>query len=112
MLDARRMEVYCAMFDSLNNEIRPITAEIVDEHSFSDLLNNNMIYFFGDGAAKCKSVLSASENAIFIDDIFPSAKNMISLSELAFVNKEFEDVAYFEPFYLKDFVAGKKKANP
>lgn len=112
MLDARRMEVYCAMFDSLNNEIRPITAEIVDEHSFSDLLNNNMIYFFGDGAAKCKSVLSANKNAIFIDDIFPSAKNMISLSEQAFVNKEFEDVAYFEPFYLKDFVAGKKKVNP
>lgn len=112
MLDARRMEVYCAMFDSLNNEIRPITAEIVDEHSFSDLLNNQVIYFFGDGAAKCKNVLSANKNAIFIDDIFPSAKNMISLSEQAFVNKEFEDVAYFEPFYLKDFVAGKKKANP
>jgi len=112
MLDARRMEVYCAMFDSLNNEIRPITAEIVDEHSFSDLLNKQVIYFFGDGAAKCKSVLSANENAIFIDDIFPSAKNMLSLSEQAFVNKEFEDVAYFEPFYLKDFVAGKKKANP
>lgn len=112
MLDARRMEVYCAMFDSLNNEIRPTTAEIIDEHSFSDLLNNNVIYFFGDGAAKCKNVLSANKNAIFIDDIFPSAKNMISLSEQAFVNKEFEDVAYFEPFYLKDFVAGKKKANP
>lgn len=112
MLDARRMEVYCAMFDSLNNEIRPITAEIVDEHSFSDLLNNQVIYFFGDGAAKCKSVLSANKNAIFIDDVFPSAKNMISLSEQAFVYKEFEDVAYFEPFYLKDFVAGKKKANP
>lgn len=112
MLDARRMEVYCAMFDSLNNEIRPTTAEIVDEHSFSELLNKNMIYFFGDGAAKCKSVLSANKNAVFIDDVFPSAKNMISLSEQAFVNKEFEDVAYFEPFYLKDFVAGKKKVNP
>lgn len=109
MLDARRMEVYCAMFDSLNNEIRPTTAEIIDEHSFSDLLNNNMIYFFGDGAAKCKNVLSANKNAIFINDIFPSAKNMTSLSEQAFVNKRFEDVAYFEPFYLKDFVAGKKK---
>ncbi len=111
MLDARRMEVYCAMFDSLNNEIRSITAEIIDEHSFSDLLNNQVIYFFGDGAAKCKTVLSANKNAIFIDDVFPSAKNMVSLSEQAFVNKEFEDVAYFEPFYLKDFVAGKKKAN-
>ncbi|MES2140681.1 MAG: tRNA (adenosine(37)-N6)-threonylcarbamoyltransferase complex dimerization subunit type 1 TsaB [Bacteroidota bacterium] len=112
MLDARRMEVYCAMFDSLNNEIAPTTAEIIDEQSFSDLLNNRLIYFFGDGAAKCKNILSANKNAIFIDDIFPSAKNMISLSEKAFLNKEFEDVAYFEPFYLKDFVAGKKKGNP
>lgn len=112
MLDARRMEVYCAIFDSLNNEIKSTSAEIIDEHSFSDLLKENVIYFFGDGAEKCKGVLSKSKNAIFIDDIFPSAKNMISLSELAFINKEFEDVAYFEPFYLKDFVAGKKKLNP
>ena len=112
MLDARRMEVYCAMYDSLNNEIKPITAEIIDEHSFSDLLNKNVIYFFGDGAFKCKSVLATNKNAIFIDDIFPSAKNMISLSETAFVNKHFQDVAYFEPFYLKDFLAGKKKARP
>lgn len=111
MLDARRMEVYCAMFDSLNNEVKSTTAEIIDEHSFSDLLNKNVIYFFGDGASKCKSVLSANKNAIFLDDILLSAKNMISLSEKAFVNKQFEDVAYFEPFYLKDFVAGKKKVG-
>jgi len=111
MLDARRMEVYCAFFDSLNNEIKPIAAEIIDEHSFQESLNKNAIYFFGDGAAKCKKELSVNKNAIFIDDVFPSAKNMISFSEQAFSNKEFEDVAYFEPYYLKDFVAGKKKSK-
>ena len=69
------------------------------------------VYFFGDGAAKCKDVLSGNKNAIFIDSIFPSAKDMITLSENAFNKKQFEDVAYFEPFYLKDFVAGKKKGE-
>ena len=111
MLDARRMEVYCAFFDSCNNEIIPTSAEIIDEHSFSDLLKKNVVYFFGGGAAKCKNLLSANKNAIFIDDVIPSAKNMVSLSEQAFINRQFEDVAYFEPFYLKDFVAGKKKVS-
>ena len=67
------------------------------------------IVFFGDGAAKCKETFASNSNAIFRDDIFPSAKNMIPLSEKAFNAKKLEDVAYFEPFYLKDFVAGKKK---
>jgi tRNA threonylcarbamoyladenosine biosynthesis protein TsaB len=111
MLDARRMEVYCAIYDSFNKEIKSTAAEIIDEHSFSDLLNKNVIYFFGDGAAKCKNILSANKNAIFIENIFPSAKNMIFLSEQAFINSSFEDVAYFEPYYLKDFIAGKKKSN-
>lgn len=109
MLDARRMEVYCAVYDYNGNEKKIITAEIIDEHSFSDLLMNNKMYFFADALSKCKSVLSKNKNAIFIDNVFPSAKNMISLSEQAFINKQFEDLAYFEPFYLKDFVAGKKK---
>ncbi len=109
MLDARRMEVYCAIYDSDNKEIKPTAAEIIDENSFADLLEKNQIVFFGDGASKCKDILSHNKSAIFIDGIFPSAKNMIILSEQAFNNKEFEDVAYFEPFYLKDFVAGKKK---
>lgn len=109
MLDARRMEVYCAFFDANNQEIKPTSAEIIDEQSFSELLDKNVIYFFGDGASKCKEVLSTNKNAVFIDGIVPSAINMIVLSEQAFINKKFEDVAYFEPFYLKDFVAGKKK---
>jgi tRNA threonylcarbamoyladenosine biosynthesis protein TsaB len=111
MLDARRMEVYCAVYDSEGNEIRPTAAEIIDEHSFAELLREQPVYFFGDGAAKCKAALSHSKNAFFIDDIYPSAKDMITLSEKAFRNAQFEDVAYFEPFYLKDFVAGKKKGE-
>jgi tRNA threonylcarbamoyladenosine biosynthesis protein TsaB len=111
MLDARRMEVYCAVYDSQENEIRPTAAEIIDEHSFGDLLKDHVIYFFGDGAAKCKGALAQNENARFIDDIYPSAKDMISSSEKAFHMNQFEDVAYFEPFYLKDFVAGKKKGD-
>jgi tRNA threonylcarbamoyladenosine biosynthesis protein TsaB len=111
MVDARRMEVYCAIFNSNNKEVKPTTAEIIDENSFADYLKDNKIIFFGDGAEKCKTVLSPNKNAIFIDGIVPSAKNMITLSEQAFINKQFEDVAYFEPFYLKDFVAGKKKVD-
>lgn len=110
MLDARRMEVYCAIFDFLNNEIKPTAAEIMDENSFSGFLNEKISYFFGDGAAKCKELLSVHENIIFIDNVFPSAINMIALSEQAYINKQFEDIAYFEPFYLKDFIAGKKKS--
>jgi tRNA threonylcarbamoyladenosine biosynthesis protein TsaB len=107
MLDARRMEVYCALYDNNNKCVMPVSALIIDENSFQDI--TNPIYFFGDGAEKCKEVLSKNKNAIFIDNIFPSAKNMIPLSEQAYMNKAFEDVAYFEPFYLKDFIAGKKK---
>jgi tRNA threonylcarbamoyladenosine biosynthesis protein TsaB len=109
MLDARRMEVYCAVYDLDNKEIKATAAEIIDENSFLDLLKENTIYFFGDGAEKCKSILSPNKNVIFIDNVLPSAKNMIALSEQVFINKQFEDVAYFEPFYLKDFIAGKKK---
>ena len=111
MIDARRMEVYCAIYDANNKEVRQTAAEIIDENSFADLLEKNQIAFFGDGAEKCKTVLSKNKNAVFIDAVFPSAKDMITLSERAFINKQFEDVAYFEPFYLKDFVAGKKKDN-
>ena len=110
MLDARRMEVYCAIFDFSNNEIKPTAAEIMDENSFYGFLNEKISYFFGDGAAKCKELLSVHENMIFIDNVFPSAINMIALSEQAYINKQFEDIAYFEPFYLKDFIAGKKKS--
>ncbi len=109
MIDARRMEVFCAVYDATGKEIKPTAAEIIDEHSFSDLLQEHTVYFFGDGAAKCKEVLSQHKNALFLDDVVISAKEMITLAAKAFDEKKFEDVAYFEPFYLKDFVAGKKK---
>lgn len=111
MIDARRMEVYCAVFDKSNKLIRATAAEIIDEHSFADLLQKQTVYFFGDGSAKCKAALASNPNAIFLDHLYPSALNMIPLADQAFQDKQFEDVAYFEPFYLKDFVAGKKKAG-
>jgi tRNA threonylcarbamoyladenosine biosynthesis protein TsaB len=111
MLDARRMEVYCAIYDFQGNVVKATAAEIIDEHSFADILKTNKIVFFGDGSAKCKETFSENSNAIFIDDVVPSAKDMITLSEKAFSEKQFEDVAYFEPYYLKDFVAGKKKGE-
>lgn len=111
MIDARRMEVYCAIYDKNNQSIRPTAAEIIDERSFSELLKKQVIYFFGDGAEKCKPVLSGDVNAVFIDHLYPSAAHMIQLSELGYVQQQFEDIAYFEPFYLKDFIAGKKKKD-
>jgi len=109
MIDARRMEVYCAIYDHQLNEVRKISAEIIDENSFSDLLAERKICFFGDGAGKCKSVLAHHANAIFIDSVFPSASAMSVLAEKKFQLQQFEDVALFEPFYLKEFVGGKKK---
>jgi tRNA threonylcarbamoyladenosine biosynthesis protein TsaB len=108
MLDARRMEVYCAVYDKEGKEIYPTSADIIDENSFSDILKNFRIVFFGDGAAKCREILSKRPNAVFADDVFPSAKNMIAIAEQQFREKRFENVAYFEPYYLKDFVGGKK----
>ena len=112
MLDARRMEVYSAAFDNNYKEIREIKAEIIDENSFSDYLAMSKVYFLGDGAHKCKEVIT-SENAIFIDEKFPSSKEMAVLSYNKYKKNDIEDVAYFEPFYLKDFVAiPQKKKKP
>jgi len=106
MIDARRMEVYSALFLADLSLVREIKAEIIDEDSFSQELENNAVVFGGDGAPKCKEVLGKNQNTIFLDDFLPSSKFMAQLSEQKFQNKDFEDVAYFEPFYLKDFVAG------
>ena len=106
MIDARRMEVYSAIFDHELNEVRETKAEIIDTNSFDEFLSEQAIIFAGDGAEKCKTILGHHANAIFLDDVFPSTRFMCSLSEQAFKKKKFVDVAYFEPFYLKDFVAG------
>lgn len=101
MIDARRMEVYCAVYDDKLNEIEKVAAKIIDEHSFDDLLTDRKVYFFGDGAAKCKPLFSKNENAIFVDPVFLSAVSMVALAEEKFKRNEFEDAALFEPVYLK-----------
>ncbi|RPD95989.1 tRNA (adenosine(37)-N6)-threonylcarbamoyltransferase complex dimerization subunit type 1 TsaB [Aureibaculum marinum] len=108
LLDARRMEVYSAVYDAKHNQIRSIKAEVITENSFSEYLNTNKVYFLGDGAQKCKSVIK-SNNAIFLEGYFPSAKQMITLSYNKYKISDIEDVAYFEPFYLKDFMITPSK---
>jgi len=108
MIDARRLEVYTAIYNSNLEEILPVEAKIIDESSFHNELETCKVYFLGDGAHKCKEII-LHENANFIDDKFPSVKEMAQLSEKKYQNKQFEDVAYFEPFYLKDFVVTPSK---
>ena len=109
MIDARRMEVYSQLFDSEAKEAGETQAEIITEDSYKELLQTGKkVYFAGDGAAKCSSVIT-SENAVFVDSIEPDAANMAELAERRLNNGEFVDVAYFEPFYLKDFVATQSK---
>lgn len=107
MIDARRMEVYCALFDNNNKIVVPTVAKIIDEHSFADILNEQQIYFFGNGALKCKNSLSFTSNALFIDNVALSSKSMILLTEKAFANGSFENLFTFEPYYLKDFLIKK-----
>jgi len=107
MIDARRMEVYSVFYDAQNKEIRKVQADVVDASIYADFLENKVL-FFGDGALKCEAIIN-NKNARFIKGIYPSATDMGVLSLNKFQNNDFEDVAYFEPFYLKDFVAGEKK---
>ncbi len=104
MIDARRMEVYTALFDTSLKVIEDTSAMIIDEDSFTGVLDKSKVLFFGNGADKCKDAIK-HENALFIDDIFPLAANMSLPAETAFSDNDFVDVAYFEPFYLKSFVA-------
>lgn len=108
MIDARRMEVYAAVYDRALRPLRPTSADIVDEHSYAEFLADRPVYFFGNGSAKCREVLQ-HPNAHFIENIHPLAKWMFPLAEKANARQEFKDVAYFEPFYLKEFVASKPK---
>ncbi|NOZ34158.1 MAG: tRNA (adenosine(37)-N6)-threonylcarbamoyltransferase complex dimerization subunit type 1 TsaB [Chlorobi bacterium] len=110
MIDARRMEVYSQLLDPEIQPISDITAKIIDKNSFSEELQKHKIYFFGDGAAKCKEIIR-HKNAVFIEDLYPSADYMIPFSKKAFFENKFEDVAYFEPFYLKNFIATIPKKN-
>ncbi|MFA7492234.1 MAG: tRNA (adenosine(37)-N6)-threonylcarbamoyltransferase complex dimerization subunit type 1 TsaB [Proteiniphilum sp.] len=104
MIDARRMEVYATFFDRSLHVVRETSADIVDGNSYKALLEKQRILFFGNGAEKCRSVIT-HPNALFVDDVHPLASGMVPLAEEAFAEKTFVDVAYFEPFYLKEFVA-------
>ena len=111
MIDARRMEVYSAIFAADTTMVREIKAEIIDENSFGEELKLNKIVFGGDGEPKCKEVLSHNKNAIFLDNFNTSSGFLSQLAEQKFVDDKFEDIAYFEPLYLKDFVAGKPRVK-
>lgn len=108
MLDARRMEVYCGLYDFSLNEIEATQAIVVNENFQNSKFTDFKVLLFGNGSEKCKLIIQ-NPNAIFIDEIKCNAKSMIELAANKFQKKEFEDVAYFEPFYLKDFVGTVSK---
>ena len=107
MIDARRMEVYAAIFDANLNKINDTAALVIDENSFEELLKEHRLWLFGDGAPKLKKVFENQPNISIIDGFKPSAAFMLPLADNALRERDFVDVAYFEPFYLKDFIAGK-----
>lgn len=104
MLDARRMEVYAAIYNRALKPVRDIQADIVNADTYREWLDSHPVYFFGNGAAKCMEAIQ-HPNAHFIEGIKPMAKNMFPLAEKRIALQQYEDVAYFTPFYLKDFVA-------
>lgn len=109
MIDARRMEVYSAVYDRALKEVRGIQADVVDENTYKEYLDRGPVYFFGNGAEKCMKTIN-HPNAHLIKGVDALAKNMFPLAEKRIAQEKFEDVAYFVPFYLKDFVA--KQAKP
>lgn len=109
MLDARRMEVYTAVYSGEGERLTPIESRIVEPDAFAEYLDKGPVLFVGDGALKCQNVI-VHPNARF-REAFPLAKNMASLAQKAYDAQQFENLAYFEPFYLKDFIATVSKKN-
>jgi len=103
MLDARRMEIYSAIFDAKHHQIGETQAQILDKGSFLEYLNKGKVYFIGNAVEKTKTIIQ-HENAVFIDNKLPSAKEMGKLAFDKYIDNNFENVAYFEPFYLKNFI--------
>ena len=103
MIDARCMEVYCEVFNASLASVLPIDARIIHAHSFAELLDAHPIIFFGNGAAKCKAILNHHSHALFVEDVYPSAKYTGELAFGRYSSNTFENIAYFEPFYLKEF---------
>jgi len=108
MLDARRMEVYCAIYDENLNTVLPVNALVLDEKSVEVFNYNKPVYFFGDGMPKAKEILGRIKKAFCIENVFPSAGSMAKLAFSKYTQNKFEDVAYFEPFYLKEFFTNAK----
>lgn len=102
LMDARRMEVYAAVFDSRNQTVKTAFPEVLTSESFQEYLQKKPVFFLGDGVPKFRTICN-HPHANFLDNLWPSAKEMCSLSEEKFNAKQFEDLAYFEPFYLKEF---------
>ena len=110
MIDARRMEVYMALFDSTGNRKQNESAVVVDSQTFSAMLTAYNLVYFGSGASKCRELLQ-HKNAWLLEGIYPSAVSMVQYSFTQYQQKKFEDIAYFEPFYLKDFVTTTTRKN-
>lgn len=110
MIDARRMEVYCLLADPQKSVKQPVEAKIIDENSFAEELDNYKILFYGNGAQKCQAVINSTQ-AVFIEDVTPHARNIGVLASQHYERQEFADLAYFEPEYLKPYIAIKAK-NP
>lgn len=110
MIDARRLEVFTAIYNHLNQTIEETQAKIINPSSYNKYLAKKKLIFFGTGANKCSKIIK-SKNALFIENFNTSARYMIKLSEEAYKNKKFENVAYFEPYYLKDFIATVPKKD-
>ena len=108
MIDARRMEVYSAVYDRALHEVRGIQADVVDAETYREYLDRGPVYFFGNGAEKCMEVIN-HPNARLIKGVEPLAKWMFPIAERRIAQEKYEDVAYFVPFYLKDFVAHQPK---
>jgi tRNA threonylcarbamoyladenosine biosynthesis protein TsaB len=111
MIDARRMEVYTAVFSLDLQELRETKAEIITSESFGDLLQTKQVWFTGDGAEKCRDFFKGNPQAHFMEQPMPSARYLIELAEARFKAGHFEDTAYFEPYYLKDFIPGVPKVK-
>ncbi|MDD3078190.1 MAG: tRNA (adenosine(37)-N6)-threonylcarbamoyltransferase complex dimerization subunit type 1 TsaB [Paludibacter sp.] len=110
MIDARRMEVYTAFYNSRLKCIEAVSADIITPDSYQEILNSNKVLFFGNGAEKCMEVIK-HEHALYLPDIIPLAENMIFLAEEKYQQQVFVNVAYYEPFYLKEFQATTPKKN-
>ena len=110
MIDARRMEVYMAVYDAALNKLSPVEAKIIEANSFTDLQTKKLL-LFGDGAEKCRQILENAGNIDFNIDYVNSAADVSALAYKKYQNSQFEDVAYFEPYYLKDFLVTQPKTN-